>query len=85
MPFIVRPYIVYADHRLCRSSFMPIIVYADHRLCRSSFMPFIPAGADHAPQAKALIQQHPSLALRALVGFFFSNENLNLFGQKAAD
>jgi hypothetical protein len=36
-----------------------------------SLMPFVPAGADHAAQVKALVEQHFGLALRALVGFFF--------------
>ncbi len=48
-------------------------------------MPFVPAGADDAAQVKALIQQHSGLALRALVGLFFPDENFNLFGQEAAD
>jgi hypothetical protein len=48
-------------------------------------MPFVPAGANHATHVKALIEQRRSLSLGALVGFFLSDQDFNLLGEKSTD
>jgi hypothetical protein len=44
-------------------------------------MPFIAAGADYTTQVEPLIKKCPGLARRALIGFVFSNQDFNLFGE----
>jgi hypothetical protein len=44
-------------------------------------MPLVPADANHAAQMKALIEQRNRLPLRAFVGLFFTDQNINLLSQ----
>jgi hypothetical protein len=48
-------------------------------------MQFVSGDSNHTAQMKALIEQRHGLALRAFVGFFLSNQRLNLLSQQTTD
>jgi hypothetical protein len=48
-------------------------------------MPLVPASANYSAQMEALVEEREGLALGALIGFVFSDKNLDLRGEKTAD